>query len=221
MDGAGDQLLAGAALATDDDGAVGGGDGADGLLELAHGLALADEVIKRVALGGVALESGVLLAQVGTIHGQGDGAEEIFEELGAFADVVEGSGVQSLDGNLRVIDGGDDDDHGVRRDAARVLEDIHAGDVGHAHIGDDNVIESGVNLAASLLAGGHRLHAVSLVLERDLQHLADGAFIIADQDVSHDYLLSSLRRRPRAEEICGSDAPEDEVLAAPAGGRAM
>ena len=176
-------------------------------LRRAHGLALADEIVERVALRGVALESGVLLAEVGTIHGQGDGAEQIFEQLGALADVVEGSGVERLDGNLRVIDGGDDDDHGVRRDAARVLEHLHAGDLGHAHVGDDNIVESGVDLAASLLAGGHRLHAVSLVLERDLQHLADGALVIADQDVSHDYLLSSLRRRPRAVEICVSDAP--------------
>ncbi len=196
MDGAGDELLAGAALATDDDSAVGSGDGADGLLEPAHGLALADEIVERVVLRGVTLEGGVLLAEQSTVHGQGDGAEDIFEKFGALADVVEGPGVEGLDGNFAVIDGGDDDDHGVWRDPARVLENLHAGDVRHAHVGYDNVVEGGVNFAAGLLAGGHRLHAVSLVLERNLQHLADGALIITDQDVSHDYLLSSpwLRR---------------------------
>ena len=206
MDGAGDQLFAGAALAADDDGAVGGGDGADGLLEPAHGLALADEIVERVVLRGVALEGGVLLAQLGAVQGQGGGAQHIFEEFGTFADVVEGSGVEGLDGNFGVIDGGDDDDHGVGRDAARVLEDFHAGDAGHAHVGDDNVVESGVKLAAGLLARGHRLDAVSLVLERDLQHLADGALIITDQDVSHDYLLSSPQLRARELEVSGSDA---------------
>ena len=87
-------------------------------------------IIERVALGGVALERGILLAKVGAVHGQGDGAQDILEQFGAFADVVESSGVERLDGNLAVIDGGDDDDHGVWRDPPRILQDVHAGDAG-------------------------------------------------------------------------------------------
>ena len=103
--------------------------------------------------------------------------------------LIKRSGVEGLNGTGAVIDRGDDDDHGVRRDAARVLQNIHAGNLRHAHIGDHDIVERGVDLAARLLAAGHRLHPVSLALERNLQHLADGA-LITDQDIVRDYLLS-------------------------------
>ena len=63
VDGAGYKFFAGAALAVNQDRAGGGGDGAHRLLELLHGGTGADDVVERVAGGGVAAQGEVLLAE--------------------------------------------------------------------------------------------------------------------------------------------------------------
>ena len=58
----GDQLFSGSTLAVDQDRALGGSHGADGLLELFHRRAHADDVVQRIAGGGIALERKILPA---------------------------------------------------------------------------------------------------------------------------------------------------------------
>ena len=54
MHGAGDEFFAGSAFAVNENRAAGGGNGADGLLQFLHGGADADDVVERVARGGIA-----------------------------------------------------------------------------------------------------------------------------------------------------------------------
>src|SRR5271168_5313523 len=63
MDGAGDELFAGPALAVDQDRAAGGGDSANGLLKFFERGADSDNVIQGVSGGGVAAQGEVLAAE--------------------------------------------------------------------------------------------------------------------------------------------------------------
>ena len=85
VEGAGDELLARAGLAADEDGGVGGGDGLDLLEDPAQGGALADD-LPEVVLGAD------LLLQVGLLLG-----ELVLERL----DLLEGQGV--LDGHGHLV----------------------------------------------------------------------------------------------------------------------
>ena len=64
VNGAGHQFFTGAALPVDQNRAGGGGDGANRLLELLHGRAGADDVVERIAGGGVAAQREILLAEI-------------------------------------------------------------------------------------------------------------------------------------------------------------
>ena len=102
VDGAGDQFFAGAAFAVDQNGAGGGGDGAHRLLELLHGAAGADDVVERVAGGGVAAQREVLLAQVEFLDRAIDGQLDFIDQPGTLANVVGGaSGFHGLRRRLR------------------------------------------------------------------------------------------------------------------------
>ena len=61
--GAGDEFFTGAAFAVDQNRAGGRSHGAHRLLELLHGAARADDVVERVAGGGVAAQRKILLAE--------------------------------------------------------------------------------------------------------------------------------------------------------------
>src|SRR5205085_9547861 len=73
MHGPRHQFLAGAAFASDDNGAVGGGDGADGFFQRADAGAGPDEVIERVARAGVAAQREILPAKVLLVESVLDG----------------------------------------------------------------------------------------------------------------------------------------------------
>src|SRR5581483_4111746 len=77
-----DQFLSGPALAQDHHGAAGGGDGADGFLQLLHRGAGADDVLQRVAAVGVAAEGLVLAAERDFVErgvdGQADGLHQVW-----------------------------------------------------------------------------------------------------------------------------------------------
>ena len=63
VNGARNEFFTGAALAVNQNRAGGGGDGAYRLLQLLHGPAGADDVVERVAGGGIAAQRKVLLAE--------------------------------------------------------------------------------------------------------------------------------------------------------------
>ena len=112
MHGAGNQFFAGAALAVNQDRALGGGNGTDGLLQLLDRRTGAYDVVQRVARGGITLESKVLAAE-----------RDFFERLGGWPSLISStiarrlanivgraSGLDRLHRGFVIVHGGDQDD---------------------------------------------------------------------------------------------------------------
>jgi hypothetical protein len=156
MHGAGDHFLARAALTADEHVAVALGDGHHLLLDAAHGGAVAHQAVQADegdaagGLGGVAalgvLEDGVLTQQATVLDGPLDADQELVP-LEGLGHVVEGAGLDGLDGRL---------DRGERRhehhrqfvvELADGLDQFDARHAGHLEIG---------NHAVGLLPGDHR-----------------------------------------------------------------
>src|SRR4051794_21309887 len=99
MDGTRDQFFSGTALAFNQDRALRGGDGANGLLQLFHGPADTDNVVERIAGRGIALEREVLTAESNFFQGAVDGQLDFVEQGGRLTDVVGcASGFDGLNG---------------------------------------------------------------------------------------------------------------------------
>ena len=134
-EGAGDELFAGAAFAADEDVDVAAGDLLDGVVDGAHGLADADEVLEAAVLEG-------LLAHVLASGFFGAGAEEIgegeteFGDVDGAAEVGVGAGFEGLlfDGAGAGAAEGDENEVGV--ELAEFVEDGKAA-VGGVVVGVD------------------------------------------------------------------------------------
>ncbi len=186
MDGAGHQFLARAAVAVDQHGAVGGGHGANSGLQALHAAADADNVFQRVASGGIALQGKILAAKRLLGKGLAHGDFHVFDQAGALAQVVEGTaGLDGLHGGFQVIDGGDEHDGSIRRNAVGVAQHFDAVGFRHADVGDDDVEQSRFDLLLGGFAGGDGFDFVAFLAENEFQHLADGALVIAHQNVTH------------------------------------
>ena len=103
-------------------------------------------------------------------------------------DVVEGAGVDRADRALQRGLGGHEDDRRHRVLLPGGGEDVEAGDLRHAHVGEDDVVGSRPDLLQPGLAalGGGDLE--SLVAEQDPQGIENPRLVIDDQ---HRRLLSS------------------------------
>ena len=194
MNGAGNKLFAGAALAMDQHRARSRRDRTHGLLQFLHRRAGSDDVVERVAGGGIAAQGKVLLAEdqflKGAVHRQLD----LIDQARILADVVgRASGLHRLHRGLVVIDSSDQDDGRVGRNAVRMAQHFDAVDIRHLNVGDDHVVECAVDLALGGLPGLHGLDFMAIAAQRDIEHFTDRTLVIADQNVSH---AASLRPRP-------------------------
>ena len=157
VDGAGHQLLAGAALARDHDGGRAVGDLADGVEHLDHPAALADDVLEAVLGLELLPEVEVLVAELLALERVPDD-EVDFVELERLGDVVVGAELHRLHRGLGRGHRGDHDDRGVGGDllgGAQHLQPVH---LRHAQIGDDHV----EGLAAERFDGGLRPPSASV-----------------------------------------------------------
>ena len=138
VDGAGDDFLAAAGFAGDEDGGVGAGDAADELEDVLHGGRLADHGFAGgVGLGGGARGGGFLGAQglVGLEGGLDDRAEFVGE--GGFAEEIVAADLHGLDEDGSRRAAGSQDDEGVRVLEAEFLEQVEAGEGLGEQLGDD------------------------------------------------------------------------------------
>ena len=104
--GAGDQFLAGAGFAADENGDGSGGDAADLLVEVLHGAAVADE-------GGASGKGFAQVHRFGHPAGVGDGrGDEVEQFLGLerFEEILEGAELGGFDGGFGGAVGGHHDD---------------------------------------------------------------------------------------------------------------
>ena len=99
MHRAGDEFLAGAALAEDQRARVGLGDGLDQLAQRAHLRAFADDVLEAINLRGAGAQGLVVLEQAMALGAAAHGVEQFLggERLG---EVIHRAGLDRLDGEL-------------------------------------------------------------------------------------------------------------------------
>ncbi len=177
VDGVGDQLLAGAVLALDEDVRFAGRDALDQLEELLHLLALADHVLELVAVLQLRLELLVLVDQRLLL----DRLLELVEQaLGVdrLLEKVERAGLHRLDRSRDVALPGDDDDLGFGIELLELAHQLDAVDVGQHHVGDDRVGTPRLEELFAARADERGPHFVAGVLEQDLQPLGHRRLVV-------------------------------------------
>ena len=146
MQRAGDELLAGAALAGDEHGAVAARHGPDGPEHLEHLRALAHDAVAVQRLEEfLAVQRVHVLLQDGDVafeRARRDGvAHDVAQlrDLDRLGEVVVGAVLQRVDGGFGRRVAGDHDEDRVGGERLRLLEQLHAVQLAHADVGDDDV----------------------------------------------------------------------------------
>ncbi len=194
VDGEGDELFAGAALAGDEDWDVGGGDGFDGAEDAAHRLGLSDDAFEA-GLVEFGLEAVVLVAEEDGLGGAVDEVAEDFQVEGLLDEVVDAE-FEGGAGGGDIAVGGDEDGLRGGLEALGAFEDFEArvgavgGDGGkargreaagggHAQVGDDDVegaeaeflegvfdgVDDGADVAGAAESVGHHVGVVGFVFD--------------------------------------------------------
>ena len=186
MHGAGDQFLAGSAFAENQDRAAGGGDGADGLLQLFERGTDADDVVERVARGRVAAQRKVLPAERNFRERARDREFDFVDQSRTFADVIgRAARFHRLHGRFVVIHRSHQDDRGIGRNLVRVAQDFDPIHARHLDVGNDHV-ESALSIlrlansppvtVSTLWPSRRRAMSSSSQIERSSSH---------DENVTH------------------------------------
>ena len=159
VDGAGDQFLAGAALAGDQHRHVLGGDAADGLVDLAHGRAGADDGAVHVRVRRGLGDHGRLAHPPGHFQRLADHPPQLVQ-VERLEQVVVGALLHRLDGRVRRLGQGDEDDRDARVDLADLLVDLQAGLVGQAQVEENDIGRLGTDPLEPFGAGAGHLDPV-------------------------------------------------------------
>ena len=180
--GAGDQFLAGAGFAGDEDGGFGRGDLFDEREDLAHVSAGAGHLAHGAGLAELALEALGLFGEAGL----GDGAFEEHAEdggLDGFFEEPEGAElVHGADGGFDIAEGGEDDGGDLDvlgREAAEEFKAVHAG---HFEIGDEDGEGLRHELLKGFLAVGGGIGGEAPAAEHTGEAHALGLLVIGDQN---------------------------------------
>ena len=180
VDRAGDDLLAGPALAGDGDAGLGGRDLLDELEHLAHARRLADEV-RGAQLLQPSLEGLDLAQRLLALEGVGQDDLQL-SRLHRLLDVVVGARPDRRHRVLHASPTGEEDHRAVRHLLAQGLEQPESVGAGHGDVGDDDVGEELGGAAEGLGAIRGHLHLVSPGAEQLGQRFAGLTFIIHGQD---------------------------------------
>jgi len=181
VDGAGDEFLACAGLAGDEDGLAGGGDVGDLAEELLHAGGVADEAGEFVA----GLEAGAHAAvfeQDGAAFGEAVDAEE--EVLGGegFGDVVVGAELHGGDGGGDGGVAGHEEDIDAGFAGIDLEEEVETGHGGQDEVGEDDVDVGGAQFGEGLFGGGGGEGAIAIALEESSADGADAGIVVDDED---------------------------------------
>jgi len=178
MDGAGDELLADAALALNQHRCVGRRRASDRRHHVLQAGALADHLMAD--LDGL-LEGSILVAQLPRIERVAQAHEDAFARE-RLLDEVERPLFGRFDRRAdRPVPR--DDDHGQRVvHVAQPLEDLDAVHAGHLHVEQHQIRRLALGQRQAFLSGGGADDVVALVLERHLQRVADRRLIVDYED---------------------------------------
>ena len=178
-----EQFLAGAAFAGDEDVAVGGCNLPCRLQQSLHGGILGDDAGSAVAVIHLVAQLPVFTSQVCTFHGIGDDLADLVEAK-RFGDVVVGAGAHGGDRGAQGGVAGDQYHRGIRIEFQGAVQDSHAVDVFHAHVGQHHVEAVVLQCLDAAGAGGARCYRVTGVAERMGQVLYGDCLVIDDQQVA-------------------------------------
>ena len=181
VDAPGDELLARAGLAVNEDGRVARRDARDGLVDPPHGRARADEARRLRLRRHRAAEAFELDAQLAVLDGAGDREREELR-VDRLGDEVVGAGAHGGDGRLHAALPGDHDDGERGVDAGDALAHLDAAHLGHAEVGQDRVELLGRDELERL--GGRRARddARTLALERHAHEVAHFLLVVDHDD---------------------------------------
>ena len=181
VDGAGDQLLTGAAPAGDEDGGVGGRDLLEHVEDLLHLLRGADDALKAVALVNLKIELDVVADEGLLLRGLLElGAEDV--EIDRLVEIVVRALVECLEGGLVRRIAGHHDDLGVRIPAPGMADDVDAAEVAHDEVGDDHVVVVFVDGFRALLPAEGERAPVAGALQRFARGFGVRTIVVDDQD---------------------------------------
>lgn len=186
VEGAGDEFLAGAAFAEDEDGGFGIGDAFDHAEDVLHALAGADDLGEAVFLAEFATEEGIFLDGLGVGEGALNGEAE-FVELEGFLEVIVGAELHGLDSAFDGAEAGDHDDDGRGREGTGLADDFEAVGTGlvEVEIGDDEIrlmFDEGVGDTVGI---GEGEDLVTFAAEDFGDHLHHGQLVIDENDLGH------------------------------------
>ncbi len=181
VDGLGDELLAGAAFALDEDGGAAGRDLGDEVEDAQHGLALADDVGEVVALLEGALELEVFF--FGAVAG--DGGANVGEQLFVVPGLLDEVFRAGADGFDDVVDGavgGDHDDRQLGLALLDLRQQLEAALAGQGEVEQHEIEVLAFEHAQALFAVAGHVDGVAFEREQHFERLADAGFVVDDQD---------------------------------------
>ena len=178
VQGAGDDFLADAALAGDQDRNRGFGGPGPQRLDHAHGRAGAHQIVEGGAAGDVFPEAAHLGGQPGHLQGIGDAHQQPFGGDRLDEEVL-GSGLHGLDDRIDAAGGGQDDDGCGHACGADLGEGLHAAHAGHDHVEQDDVGPAALGQAVDGLAAGLGVYdGIALALQHGLSEAALGRIVV-------------------------------------------
>ena len=164
VDCAGDQLLAGAALAAHQHGALVPLDGLDDAVDPLQGAAPADQLAHPAEASHLLAQPCVLAAQGIHLQHALDGEQDLLR-TGVLDQVVRGAELHRLDGALDRAVAGQDDDHGGQLALVQGPQELHAVHHRHFEVRHDHVEQALAEPGERRLAVRRVFHRVARALE--------------------------------------------------------
>ncbi len=179
VDGPGDELLAGAALPGQDDGGRRPGRLVDGGVHRVHHVRLAEQAVACGRRPWRLTDSGQPLVQV--VERPPDGTEKLLVREG-LGEILVSPGLDGLDGTLDRGVAGDHHQLGLLVVLAHVPDEVHAADLRHLQIRDDELGGRGLEMRYGLRDARGRGHPVALDLEVPAEHLQRALRVVHDEN---------------------------------------
>ena len=181
MDRARHQILAGAGFARDQDRAVRLRDRLHHAEDVEHRLAASDDVRELVARVERLLEQDVLLLQLRRLEVLSD-LQPQFVHAERLGEVVHGAETHRFDRRARRCVGRHHERDDVAVDLLGGAQHVHARDVGHLDVGEQQIEVRAAQLLDGVAAVFRHEHLVAIAPQHDAQHLAHRRLIVDDQD---------------------------------------
>jgi len=183
VDQAGNQFLAGAAFALQQNRRPAGGNAAGHIENRIHFRAAVDDAVRGDPLFAELFTEQLVLPEQGPPLGHPVDEEEKLFELDGLGDVIQGARLHRIHGRFDGPIGRDDDDVDLRVDAFHFLEDRHAVHARHLVIQQKKIEMTGPHFFQGPFAVFRLRHGMSFLDEEVAKHLPLGFSVFNDQNL--------------------------------------